>query len=406
MTNLSVHSQQTSLPQVSVAIYTGEGASHSWTWFVETLERHGYTRIKFLDEIEVQQGRCFESDVFILGGGDAFAMARALGKEGADEIKKFINAGGFFIGSCAGAYLLMNMDMYPLNLFSLTSAKVLNIVDQLPPCRQLPEKFFTNYGSRYVLHPVREAVQLKLRQEVSGIKSIFLLAPLYGGPPIQITGEAEEIARYQDFVPETLFLTDEGLSREMFLDCVAAFTQKIGRGQAYLFGPHVEHPSFSQANRLVINILETVGATKPVKCSTRTSEKTVTIDSNLLWETKGHLSDARLVAYGLEMLPLVWKIGHKTYEPGKIRVFLETIWQRYSFLKRDQTIPEEDLLQLYSVREMAAGAVKLLRQIKSKTGAGDVTLDHARELFPLLKKLSTTFLEVYFSQKNNWAGEK
>ena len=381
-----------------IAIYTGEGASHSWTWFVEILEKNGFSNMIFLDAEQVRQGQLKKVNTFILGGGDAFAIAGGLGEKGAAVIKEFIVSGGTYLGSCAGAYLLMDMDEFPLNLFSVTDARVLNIVHELPECKLLPEKLFTTYGDRFVLHPVRETVKIQVKEVPPISTSGHLMAPLYGGPPIQLFGQAEEIASYADFVSETLYLTEETLARGMMLGKVAAFRQVVGRGWVYLFGPHVEHPSYPEANKLVIRAINYSSGTEIKQPFSGENLVVLRMIDGLFREIKGRLSDARLVAYGLELLPITWKIGHKIYEPGKIRVFLEFIWRRYQLL--EQGICEPDYSKLVFVKELIAEIVILLRQIKRKTDAGACTLDEAERLFPMLKKMLTSFLEIYFSVKN------
>lgn len=385
----------------SVGIYTGQGASHSWIWFVDTLEKNGVTNILFLDENIVKNGSLKGISTFVMGGGDAFAIADGLDQEGAEAIKRFIHAGGTYIGSCAGAYLMMDMDEPPLHLFSVSKAKVLNIVNVLPTCKMLPEKLYTPYGQRYVLHPVRETVKLSLK-EVDGISHEGeLLAPLYGGPPVELPPEAEEIARYLEFVPESIYLTDEQLARNIMLGRVAAFRQAIGLGWIYLFGPHVEHPLYPEANQLLMKAI-TAGAGNSVKkaaTTTRQAQEKVGIQYRHLWsEFKGHVSDARLVAYRMEMLPLVWTIGHKTYDPLKIIVFLDAIWRRQRLLEKG--VEEDDFLRLVTATELAAEAVELVRHIKRKAYNRLDSTEEATRLFPLLKKLTTTFLEIYFNLKS------
>lgn len=384
-----------------IGIYTGQGASHSWIWFVDTLEKNGVTNILFLDENGIKNGSLGGIRTLVMGGGDAFAMADGLAQEGAEAIKQFIHAGGLYIGACAGAYLMMDMDEPPLHLFSVSKAKVLNIVDDLPACKSHPEKLFTFYGQRYVLHPVREAVKLALK-EVDGISHEGeLLAPLYGGPPIELPPEAEEIARYLEFVPESLYLIDEQLARNIMLGRVAAFRQAIGLGWIYLFGPHVEHPFYPEANQLLMKAIMAgdgnpvnKGAQKTVQGQARVRHRY----QQLCSELRGHLSDARLAAYGMEMMPLVWRIGHKTYEPAKIIVFLDAIWRRLRLL--EQGVGEDDFPRLVAATELAAETVEIVRNIKRRADNRLDSTGEAISLFPRLKKLTTTILEVYFHSKS------
>ena len=52
--------------------------------------------------------------------------------------------------------------------------------------------------------------------------------------------------------------------------------------------------------------------------------------TNWLKGLKREVSNARIVANGLETNEVRWLIGNKIYEPIKIRFFLEAVWKRLS----------------------------------------------------------------------------
>ena len=76
-----------------VAVYTGTGASHSWIWFADLLERAGLFDVVFVGESGIL-GRALESaDVLLVGGGDTYAIAESLGAAGAGAILSFVLEG-------------------------------------------------------------------------------------------------------------------------------------------------------------------------------------------------------------------------------------------------------------------------------------------------------------------------
>ena len=129
-----------------IGIYNGPGASHSWLWFVEILDAMGFWDIEFLDDQNIKNNGLNNLEVLLVSGGDTFAIAESLGKEGAERLKSFLDGGGLYIGSCAGAYLPLNSSLSPLNLFNFASVKISNLTKTLPTPVSLPEKFCTSYG--------------------------------------------------------------------------------------------------------------------------------------------------------------------------------------------------------------------------------------------------------------------
>ncbi|MCP4022257.1 MAG: type 1 glutamine amidotransferase-like domain-containing protein, partial [Desulfobacteraceae bacterium] len=133
-----------------IGIYAGSGTSHSWLWFVDLFEKARFYDLFFLDEISVQNNDIKALDVLIISGGDTFAVAKSLGEKGGRNIKTFVEKGGLYIGSCAGAYLPMKSSKKPLDLFNFVDVKITNLSKTLPIAEQESCKFFTSYGCDFV----------------------------------------------------------------------------------------------------------------------------------------------------------------------------------------------------------------------------------------------------------------
>jgi hypothetical protein len=393
--------QETDFRIPRIGIYTGKGASHSWLWFVEVFERQGFYNLNFLTEMDIVSGGLETVDVLAVSGGDTFAIAEALGPVGADRLKTFITGGGLYLGSCAGAYLPLNSSKEHLSHFNFVPAKITNLTKTLPEAHGMKEKFCTCYGCSFIFHAVREAVEVT----TSGIPPFgtptTITAPLYGGPPMTISNPESVLATYTNFTQKTLFLVDRKLAEKTLLGNAAVIREKMGRGHLHLYGPHFEHPHFSKANLFLSNAMmhdlpqESVPSENPEEGMAILSgfEK-----KGFVRDVKRELSNSRIVAAGLEMIPLKWTIGNKVYETGKIRVFLEALWQRMKSLERGGFIlvrgGEEDRLV-----QAALHVTENIRQIKKGWDRKTDTLATATALFNLLNKTSALFLKIYFRGK-------
>jgi len=390
-------------PYPAIGIYNGHGASHSWLWFVEILDSMGFWDIHFIDEGDIHRGSLARLNVLLISGGDTFAIADALGEQGAVQLTSFLEHGGLYIGSCAGAYLPLNSSLPPLNLFNLASVKISNLTKNLPEPVALPEKFCTSYGCSYVFHPVREEVTMRLDDTVFPHRSRELTAPLYGGPSLLPSQDATTLARYTGFTDNTLFLTTEQLASDTLLGKSALVHKKIGQGSIYLLGPHLEHPHFPEANTLIADMIfmsalqtrNTLPFATPPHLSLHGTVK----HHPLIRDIKSQVSNARIVALSLERTLVTWEIGHKIYDPAKIRVFLETIWERFSALEHSCFSVEEDLLS--GLKSSFQDITRLIRQIKVLTDNGAETTAEADKLFILIKKGCAHFLMLYFTIKRS-----
>jgi hypothetical protein len=396
---ISHHRTQDSRPMryPRIGIYAGAGSSHSWLWFVDMFDCMGFHDIVLLDDASIRQEGVGDIDVLTVSGGDTFAVAKALGPSGARHLKEFIGAGGIYIGSCAGAYLVMNSSKPHLSDFNFTGVKITNLSKFLPTCCHLPHKFAMAYGCDYIFHPVRETVMLKTTGNPPFVEGQKLDAPLYGGPGMIAPQEAQVLAWYHDFTPNTVFLVEQELARKTLLGKAAALRAPLGEGWLYLCGPHFEHPRFPATNAWLADAIfwdnQRCQAPRHLDSGSRLCSD---IDGrNLLKDIKREVSNARICASGLEMQPIRWLIGAKYYEPEKIRVFLEAIWRRLAPLEKRGRLyaSQESGVRL---RRYAEETTALVRHLKHSAEQACETYDLAEKLFGLLQRFAITFLKMYF----------
>jgi glutamine amidotransferase-like uncharacterized protein len=384
----------------SIAIYTGRGISHSWLWFVDIFERADLTDLAFFDEDDLKAGYLEQIRVLAISGGDTFALAAGLGQEGAAALEAWVRNGGLYLGSCAGAYLPLCSSKVPLNLFNFVEAKISNLTFILPEPRKFKEKFSLPYGCSFIYHPVREAVRISANGHApfSGIGDFP--APLYGGPALIPQDSIETLAWYSGFTEKTAFLVDRELARDTLIGKSAVIRKRFGSGSFYLFGPHLEHPHYRKANQLVVDTIRFEQKLGPGH--SKPQSQAISIFDNRRagdWvrAIKRELSNARLVVFGIENEPIIWQIGCKTYEPLKMRVFLEALWKRVPMLEEAGRVVIPARCQ--GLVENARALTEKVRRLKNRLDQKQETASLAEEIFNLLNRLAPDFLSVYFNTK-------
>src|SRR4030067_1627497 len=184
------------LSSPTIGIYTGSGASHSWLWFVELLDRMGFYHVHFVDERDILSNALETLSVLLMSGGDTFAIAKGLGAEGSAKLRSFIEGGGLYIGSCAGAYLPLRSSMDFLNQFNFIHVTISNISRRLSELeRYLFQKVgCSSYGCDFVFHVVREDVLLEMVNGFQADGKKEIIDPLYGGPSMLPSEDIEGLA--------------------------------------------------------------------------------------------------------------------------------------------------------------------------------------------------------------------
>jgi len=385
-----------------IGIYTGSGASHSWLWFVEILDRMRFYNVHFVDERDILSNALDPLNVLLMSGGDTFAIAEGLGAEGSGKLKSFIEGGGLYIGTCAGAYLPLKSSMDFLNQFNFINVKISNISRRLSePERHYVQKVAcSSYGCDFVYHVVREDVVLEMANgyQANGKKEI--VAPLYGGPSMLPSEDIEPIARYKGFTKKTKFLVEEELAEKTLIGNIAVAKKSMGKGHLYIFGPHFEHPHYPTCNLFLAEIIREKqnGRLRPIQKDFYGNPAKGETLRNFLRDLKREVSNSRIAASGMNDFTISWLIGNKYYEPEKIQVFLEVLWKRLTYLEWGGEV-DVDLQGPNGMISRLKGITDILRKMKKGIDRGETTIRLAEDLFPNLKKVTSDFLTIYFRTK-------
>lgn len=390
----------------ALAVYTGQGASHSWIWFCDLAERLGTFDVRFVTASEILGGCLQGSDFLLVGGGDTYAMAESLGEKGAALIEAFVREGGLYHGSCAGAYLVLSgVELEPFTPFRLVDADMVNVMADPPAPRCLDHKYLAPYGTEWVFHPVYGEVSLARGAAARDYECFTggdIAAPLFGGPVLSVADVSETLAGYSGATSRAAFLWPAEEAEMLLAGREAVAIVRTGRGTAVASGPHLEHPVFPRANALMGEAFarhwrdterragRAAGGTAPAVGAP--------MDEGALLEIKREVSNARIVGFGLEKMPVTWRIGVKVWEPEKIRMFLETAWTRLPRL--EQAASDGRLAPRGSLEALAEGyrgVTILARTLKLEVESGQDSQAEAESLLTRLKELTASFLTLYFA---------
>ena len=391
-----------------IGIYVGQGASHSWTWFVDLLEKFGYSGLQFLGEDDFPQ-KAPEQDVLLVSGGDTFAVARALNPAGAGALHAFLEKGGLYIGSCAGAYLPLHSSKEYLRDFNFVKSRINNLTRDLPPVRRLPLKFSNQYGCAFIYHPVREDVRVRMAEDFPVWGGREIRVPLYGGPPLHPSEDAQACAHYTGFTERTLFLSDPEIAEQVYLGKVAACEKRFGDGRMVLLGPHFEHPGFPEGNAIIHQWIQDRRSPEANPGKVREEKnwrpETGGFSDRVLHGLKKEISNMRIRAGALARESIHWQIGAKVYEPEKIAHFVDTIWKRLGRMPDPCGNPcgnGSGEAVLDKAMDCHDRVKHLAEMIRSK----EESQPHAEEMFSSLKELVMHFLEIYFRTETTRAQMK
>ena len=91
---------------IRVALYDAAGSSGQGVPRVtEILGREQGLEVVIFKPEDIRTGKLAKFDVVIFTGGSGSKQAETIGEEGRAKVKEFVEAGGGYIGICAGAYL-------------------------------------------------------------------------------------------------------------------------------------------------------------------------------------------------------------------------------------------------------------------------------------------------------------
>ena len=108
--------------KIRVALFIDRGASDiSKRIFKNDLENSPDIAYECVYGDDIRDGALRNFDAVVLPGGSANKEAASLGPEAREEVRRFVNAGGIYLGVCAGAYLSSRAKDNYLGMVPLTT---------------------------------------------------------------------------------------------------------------------------------------------------------------------------------------------------------------------------------------------------------------------------------------------
>lgn len=359
-----------------IAVYTGPGASNSWIWVADFLERFGYLNSRFFSKPSYFRDRV-QADVLVIPGGDTFLIAETLGKDGLRNLSLKIAAGMGYVGICAGAYLPMRSSIAPLSDFNLSNVRAANLAPEIPRDIKDAERYTYPYGCSLVFHPARGPVLLSGESD--------LTAPLYGGPLMIPSDEDRMILSFGGAASDTEILIDKQRFESVISGTAACIESHYGEGRLLLISPHLEHPGFSDANELLCKLINGFDTNGYSNSELQGDSSTGT---GAFMELRKFVSDLRILSNALGANS--WKVGVKYWENEKLQFFSEAVRSRLKILVRNNMggelrIPDETL-----------SAFRESKAIMKTMTRGGSEISEIQKLIDLLSFGTSLFLNSYF----------
>jgi glutamine amidotransferase-like uncharacterized protein len=317
------------MPTGDILVYAGEGSSHSWTWLADLFEPKGILRVRFLDSREFLLHLTGQTAMVIVSGGDGFSIANELSGIGFERLSEFISSGGRYVGICAGAYLPLPSSVEPFSKFNLSSTRIENIGLEDKDLQNVPPRAAVRYGSCSIVHPTRGELLL----DADGGS---LLAPLYGGPVFKEPSEDQVLLRYRGLTENTEVQMSRRIVEDMLPGRPAAIRSRHGKGELLLFGPHLEHPEYPEANALFLKLLGLQPSALPRSEGVRD-----------LPSLESAIADLKVAIVGLENKSFT--VGRKLWDGSRYLELVRAIEKRTWTLSDD--LAEEIATYLWRVRE-------------------------------------------------------
>lgn len=302
----------------TVAVYVGKGSSHSWTWLADLFESKGLTKVRFADNQQFLSLLRGGTSCAIISGGDGFEIARSLGEEGFRQLRDYVEGGGRYVGMCAGAYLPLPSRVEPFSKFNLSTTKVENLDRAAEKWDNASPRLAVQYGQCAIFHPVRGEVQLSFTDGA-------VVAPIFGGPVFKEPSEDEVISRYAAFTEGTQFQVDRARAETTVIGKPAVIRSRVGSGEMLLFGPHLEHPRYPEANRRFLSLVGLSGTGM-----SRGGPKCPSGQDPLARA----VADLKVSALGLENRSFL--IGEKLWDAGRVLELVSAIEKRTALLSDTQ----------------------------------------------------------------------
>jgi len=204
---------------IRVAIYSDAGASKRGpddvtACLAKAAGRFAVTRVT---AEQIRSGALSKADVLVQGGGSGSGQANALGPEGREKIRAFVEQGGGYVGICAGAYLATTDYTWSLGILN---AKVL-------------DRKHWNRGSGQVSLAITDAGRQRLGLSDDVVQCLYYQGPLLA------PGE-KDLPAFRSLATYASEIAKNGAPEGVMKGTTAAAEATFGKGRVIAISPHPE----------------------------------------------------------------------------------------------------------------------------------------------------------------------
>jgi hypothetical protein len=167
---------------------------------------------------DIRDGVLKDADVLIQPGGSGSKQAATLGEQGCANIRKFVEAGGGYVGVCAGAYLATTQYTWSLGILDA------RVIDRE--------------------HWARGTGDVEVKLSDAGCK--FFAAPsdvvtiYYGQGPLLGPGGRDDVPDFEALGTYQTEIAKKGAPEGVMKGTTAAAIGTFGDGRVFCFSPHPE----------------------------------------------------------------------------------------------------------------------------------------------------------------------
>ncbi len=203
---------------VRVAVYNG-GGSVSATGplrLAGIVTSRGGAVAELIGPDEIRSGALRQFDVVLFPGGSGSKQAAALGEAGREALRKFLRAGGGYVGICAGAYLATQRYSWSL--------RIVNV-------KAIDTKHWRR-GTGVVKMELTGAGRAMLGGAAGEIDIRYANGPILAAAGANDLAPATVLAHFRSEIAE------HGAPKGVMIGTPAAVAGTFGRGRVVVFSPH------------------------------------------------------------------------------------------------------------------------------------------------------------------------
>jgi len=208
---------------VRAAVYVGPGARGvgAFRW-MQLMDQAEGVEACFVDGEAIRNGALERADLLVMPGGKSNVEAAELGEKGQRELRAFIERGGSYVGSCAGAFLLMAGNE--------PEKKILGIA----PFRHIRGE----WGGEAML----QVTYTKASADFTGMK-ILKHTERFNGGPVMLSSKAVPGADFKVMARFSCNLHSESCKPGLpsMGGAASAVAGTFGKGRVWLFSTHPEY---------------------------------------------------------------------------------------------------------------------------------------------------------------------